>query len=285
MSTPRPSLATAPPPAEGTPRDPAPTAAVLAAVLVTVFAWASAFLIIRGVRAAFDPGALALGRLVVGTLALGAAVLATRTWVRPTRRECILLAACGVLWFGIYNVALNAAEQHVDAGTAAMLVNVGPIVIALLGGALLGEGFPRWLLVGAGVSFCGAVLIGVATTRGAGRDGLGIVLCLVAALTWSLGVLAQKPALRRLPALQVTWIACTIGAVACLPFAGRLLHDSPAAGGAGAGRPRLPRPGADGARLRDLGVRPVAAARRPARRQYLPGAAAVGARGVAAARR
>ena len=51
---------------------------------------------------------------------------------------------CGVLWLGVYNVALNAAERRVDAGTAAMLVNVGPILIAILAGTLLhGEGFPR----------------------------------------------------------------------------------------------------------------------------------------------
>ena len=48
-----------------------------------------------------------------------------------------LLVVCGVLWFGAYNVALNAAEQRVDAGTAAMLVNVGPILIALFAGLLL----------------------------------------------------------------------------------------------------------------------------------------------------
>jgi drug/metabolite transporter (DMT)-like permease len=40
-------------------------------------------------------------------------------------------------------VALNGGERDVDAGTAAMLVNIGPILIALLGGWLLREGFPR----------------------------------------------------------------------------------------------------------------------------------------------
>jgi len=65
-----------------------------------------------------------------------------------------------VAWFAVYNVALNAAELDVDAGTAAMLVNTGPILIALLAGGVLGEGFPRWLMVGAGVAFAGAVLIG-----------------------------------------------------------------------------------------------------------------------------
>ena len=55
---------------------------MVAAVLVTVVAWASAFLVIRGLRGAFAPGPLALGRLIVGALALGAAVLVRRMWVR-----------------------------------------------------------------------------------------------------------------------------------------------------------------------------------------------------------
>ena len=63
---------------------------------------------------------------------------------------------CGVAWFAIYNVALNAAEQRIDAGTTAMLVNVGPILIAVLAGWLLGEGFPRWLMIGAAVGLAGA---------------------------------------------------------------------------------------------------------------------------------
>ena len=61
-------------------------------------------------------------RIVVGTAVLGLLMLG-RGWVRPHGREWGLLAVCGVGWFGIYNVALNAAEQHLDAGTTAMLVN------------------------------------------------------------------------------------------------------------------------------------------------------------------
>ena len=75
------------------------------------------------------------------------------------RREWGLLAICGVGWFGVYNVALNAAEHHLDAGTTAMLVNVGPILIAVFAGLFLGEGFPRWLVVGITVAFAGVVVI------------------------------------------------------------------------------------------------------------------------------
>ncbi|RZT83813.1 threonine/homoserine efflux transporter RhtA [Pseudonocardia sediminis] len=191
---------------------------------VTVTAWASAFVAIRAVGPVFGAGPLALGRLLVGGLALTVAVLPRRAWVRPTRREWLLLAVCGVSWFGVYNVALNAAEAQLDAGTAAMLVNIGPILIALSAGALLGEGFPKPLLLGAGIGFAGAVLIGFSTAGAGSRfDLTGAALCVLAAVTWTIGVLTQKPVLRRLPALQVTQIACVIGAVACLPWAGGLV--------------------------------------------------------------
>jgi drug/metabolite transporter (DMT)-like permease len=211
-------------------------APVLVAVAVTLLAWASAFVGIRGVGADLSPGALALGRLAVGTAVLALLwAVSGRRWVTPTGREWGLLAICGVGWFGVYNVALNAAEQHLDAGTTAMLVNIGPILIAVLAGLLLGEGFPRRLLTGLAVAFAGVLLIGLAT-RGADADLLGVVFCLVAALTYAVGVVAQKPVLRRLPPLQVTLTACAVGVLCCLPWAGSLageLADAPAGSVAG----------------------------------------------------
>lgn len=201
----------------------APAGRTVLAVVVTVLAWASAFVAIRGVGEDVSPGALALGRLLIGTAVL-AVLLAGRGWVAPDRREWTLLAVCGIGWFGIYNVALNAAEQHLDAGTTAMLVNIGPILIAVLAGWLLGEGFPRWLVVGVAVAFAGVLLIGLAT-RSADVDLVGVGLCVVAAVTYAIGVVAQKPLLRRLPGLQVTFTACVIGAVSCLPWAGALARD------------------------------------------------------------
>jgi drug/metabolite transporter (DMT)-like permease len=200
-----------------------PDGRTILAVVVTLFAWASAFVAIRGVGEDLSPGALALGRLLVGSVVL-ALLMAGRGWVPPTRREWALLAACGVGWFGVYNVALNAAEQHLDAGTTAMLVNIGPILIAVFAGLLLGEGFPRWLVAGIAVAFAGVVLIGVAT-RSAETELIGVLLCVLAALTYAIGVVAQKPVLRRLPALQVTFTACVIGTLCCLPWAGTLADE------------------------------------------------------------
>jgi drug/metabolite transporter (DMT)-like permease len=69
-------------------------------------------------------------------------------------------------------------------------------------------------------------LIGLSTSPGGNSDVVGVVLCIVSAVVYSVSVILQKPLLSRLPAIQVTWIACTVGAVACLPFAGQLATEA-----------------------------------------------------------
>ena len=210
-----------------------PTPLVFVAIGVTILAWASAFIVIRGTGEHFSGGALALARLAVGTLLLGVVVLIgvvrPGRWVAPNRREWLQLLGFGVFWFGAYNVALNIAEQTIDAGTTAMIVGVGPILIALGGALFLKEGLHRWLGIGTGVAFVGVVLIGVGSGGLGFGDGSGIVWALLAAVTYAAGVLLQKPTLRRIPNAQVTFIGAAIGLVACLPFAGDLVRDVQAA--------------------------------------------------------
>lgn len=202
----------------------------LGAALVTVVLWASAFVGIRAVIHDFGPGALALGRLVTGALVL-TIVVAIRRPARPSRHALPFIVASGVLWFALYTVTLNTAERFVDAGTASMLVNVGPILIAILGGLFLSEGFPPRLFAGSAVAFIGAAVIGLATsTSSTGTDPtLGIVLCLLAAAAYAVGVVLQKPAVRDTPALTVTWLACVVGAVALIPFAPALVEEAQSA--------------------------------------------------------
>ncbi|UKL03221.1 DMT family transporter [Streptomyces sp. NBU3104] len=195
-----------------------------AAASVTVVLWASAFVSIRSAGEAYSPGALALGRLLAGAAVLGA-VAAVRRIGLPPRGAWPGILLSGVLWFGVYMVVLNWGEREVDAGTAALLVNIGPLLIALLGGTLLGEGLPRPLLAGVAVSFAGAVVVGLSTSGDGGASALGVVLCLLAAGSYAAGVVAQKPALRHAGALQVTTYGCLVGAVVCLPFTGTLLTE------------------------------------------------------------
>jgi drug/metabolite transporter (DMT)-like permease len=199
----------------------------LAAALVTVVLWASAFVGIRSAGRTLSPGPLALGRLLLASVAL-LVIAAMRDELAPRRTDLRAVApalvATSLLWFAGYMVALNAGERRVDAGTAAMLIGIGPILVAILAGLVLREGFPPALLAGCGAAFVGVLVIGVATSNG-GSTTAGVALCLLAACSYAVAVILQKSVIGRLTALQTTLFCCVIATVACLPFAWQLVHE------------------------------------------------------------
>lgn len=201
-----------------------PTWLPVAAVAVTLVLWASAFVAIRHLGSDFSAGPLSLGRLVTGSLVL-AVVALSQGLPRPTGRQWVTLVTIGVLWFGVYNVALNEGEQRVDAGTAAMLIQVSPVLIAVLAALFLKERFTPQLATGLALAFGGVAVIGLAGSPDGDRDLVGIGLCLLAAVVYSVSLVLQKPLVAQLSAVHVTWLACTVGAVACLPYAGGLVSE------------------------------------------------------------
>ncbi len=200
----------------------------LPALLVTVVVWASAFVAIRAVGDTFSPGSLTLGRLVVGVVAL-TFFARPRIAGLPTGQPLVLVALYGVVWFGAYNIALNAAERDLDAGTTALIVNVGPIFAAVIAGFIYKEGFPRPLMIGMGIAFAGVVLIALSTrsdsTAVDSASTTGVLLCVAAAAFYAFGALAQKPALKHMKPVMSVWLGCLVGVVVCLPFAPTLIDE------------------------------------------------------------
>ena len=198
------------------------------AAAITLVTWASAFVVIRHVAEDISPGALGAGRLIVAAIVVLPLVL-RRGWVRPDAHEWALLTACGIGWFGVYNLALNEGEARIDAGTAALIIQVGPIIVALLATVFFGELLHRWLVAGIVVGFSGVVVLARGFSAGGASDLVGVLLVLLAAFMYAVGILTQKPLLRRIPAVQVVFCSFVIGALVCLPFAPDLpdvvLHD------------------------------------------------------------
>ncbi len=205
------------------------------ATVITVLLWACAFVVIRSVGAVLAPGAMAFVRLLVGLSALALVALRYRRPF-PCGRALAFVLGYGVAWFAAYTVVLNWAEQHLDAGTAALLVNVAPILVTVVAGIVFNDGFPRPVILGMLIAFTGVVLIAVGGDGSGAVDSLGIVLGLAAAVLYTAGVLMQKVALRSVDAVTATWVGCAAGLVATVPFApqavGELAHAS---GGAIAG--------------------------------------------------
>jgi drug/metabolite transporter (DMT)-like permease len=190
----------------------------LAAALFTVGMWASAFVGIRAAGHDLEPGALALARMLIATTVLGLLALRRRDPL-PAARDLPLILLAGALWFGAYMIMLNTAERELDAGTAAIIVNTGPILIAILAGVVLHEGFPAPLVAGCAIAFAGVLVIGNGIPRG---NLEGVLLAIGAAATYAAAVVAQKPVLARTSAIQVMWLGSLAGVVVCLPYAGSL---------------------------------------------------------------
>ena len=194
------------------------------AVVTTLLLWASAFVEIRSVGAVLAPGAMVFVRLLVGAIVLGLVALRYRRPL-PRGRALRLVLGYGVLWFAGYGFTLNWAEQHLDAGTAAMLVNIAPILVAVVAGVVFGDGFPRPVVAGMLVAFGGVVLIAAGSESDAGVDSLGVLLALLAAVLYAAAVLLQKVALRTVDAVTATWVACLAGLAASTPFAGQAVGE------------------------------------------------------------
>jgi drug/metabolite transporter (DMT)-like permease len=206
-----------------------------AAAGTTVILWASAFVVIRAVGDAFSPGAMAFLRLLVGSSALALVALRYRRPL-PRGRALAIVVGYGVCWFAGYAVVLNWAERHLDAGTAALLVNVAPILVAAVAGVVFHDGFGRPVVIGMLIAFAGVIVISTGSDGSSTEDTLGLVLGLGAAVLYAAGVLMQKVALRTVDAVTATWVGCTAGLIATLPFAPQAVGEvADASGGAIAG--------------------------------------------------
>lgn len=191
--------------------------------------WASAFVAIRHLGHDFSAGPLTLARQGVAAVALGTVALRSGL-PRPTGRQWVSIVIIGVLWFSVYHLALNQGEVWVDAGTAAMLLQVSPVMVAVLAVMFLGERFTAPLVIGLLVAFAGVALIGLSGSGDNGVDSgkmlLGALLCVVSAVTYSISLILQKPLVADLSAVHVTWLACVVGAATCLPFAPELAAEA-----------------------------------------------------------
>ena len=90
---------------------------------------------------------------------------------------------------------------------------------------MFGERLHGWLLAGMVVGFAGVAVIARGSTTDADASLLGVLLVLVAAAMYAVGVLTQKVLLRRIPSVQVVFVSFLMGAVICLPFASRPARD------------------------------------------------------------
>ena len=186
----------------------------LAAVLVTIIFWSSAFVVIRVCLGPLTPIELAAARYVPAGLIALVYLIVKRPM--PDLPDFIRLIIAAVLFIACYAVLLNIGETTVPAGPASFIINTMPVFTALIATFALGERFGRWGWIGTAISFAGVALIAAASKDGFKFD-INAFLIVGAALCSAIASVIQKPILSRMPALSVTAWILFIGSIPLFP--------------------------------------------------------------------
>jgi drug/metabolite transporter (DMT)-like permease len=191
-------------------------AAAALAVAVSVLSWASACPMIRVGMRELGPLELAAARFAVASVP-ALAWLTIRQPPLPTRGDAVRFLICGLIGISVYNGLLNQGERTVSAGAAAFIVNVAPILTAILATLFLRERFSAWGWGGALISFAGVGLIALGQPSGLAFGG-GASLVAGAALCTASYFVLQRPLVPRYGALACTAYTLLAGALFLLPF-------------------------------------------------------------------
>ncbi len=176
----------APPPAS--PRPAAPAWLVWAALVVVYIVWGSTYLGIRIVVDSMPPLLAAGARFLVAGLAL-AAILMLRggpARMRVTRSQLAGAAFVGGALLLVGNGLVSIGEETVPSALAALIVGVIPLVVLILR-RLAGETITRAGIGGVVLGFVGLGILVVPRGIEGTTDLLGMVLLIVASISWATG--------------------------------------------------------------------------------------------------
>ncbi|HVJ41783.1 MAG TPA: DMT family transporter [Dongiaceae bacterium] len=195
-------------------------AVLVAAFIITVCGWASAFPAIREGLQAIDPLQLGAIRFTIAAVPAAAFLMVTRPRL-PSLGEACRLAAGGLLFVTFYTVLLNMGERTISSGAASFIVNISPIMVALLAIPVLKERFGLRAWLGTLVSFGGIGLIALGDNGGGEGNGIevnqGALFILGAAACTAVSTVLLKPLYARHRALTISAWTMLFGALFLSP--------------------------------------------------------------------
>ena len=160
------------------------------------FIWGSTYLAIRiGIKedSGFQPFWFGGLRVLVAGIILVLLSALGKKKVIPTKKDLLILAASGILFWIGGNGLVILAEQRLDSGLAALIVATTPIWVAIME-SILDKKAPSLLMVLSLVTgFGGIVILSYPLlSSGIRADVLSIAALFMASLSWSCGLVLQS---------------------------------------------------------------------------------------------
>lgn len=158
-----------------------------------VLLWSTGFIGAKWGLPYAEPATFLFVRFAVVAVLLAVLVAWLRVPLPRRPRDLGHLAVTGILVHGIYlGGVFGAIESGINAGVAALIVGIQPLLTAVLVGPLLGEAVSarQWLGFAAGLA--GVFLVVFGKFSMAGQQFAGLVLCVAALAAISIGTVYQK---------------------------------------------------------------------------------------------
>jgi drug/metabolite transporter (DMT)-like permease len=194
------------------------------ALFTTLILWSSALVAIRFGVQSYNPGSVALLRLLSGSVMITFVLLHKRSHASLTWKEIAMILWLGFLVNAVYQTSLSFGEQTVTAGISAFIISTIPLYSTI--GAVFFHREPMsklgWL--GVLISFLGIVFIAFGEADNFSLD-FGVIYVLISAIAASVYILMAKPLLRKIGPLYFTAYTLWAGTLFVLIYSVDLIQD------------------------------------------------------------
>lgn len=191
---------------------------LLAIVALALF-WGLNWPAVRTVLDQLGPWTLRSLGMGVGALVLLALALVRQGRLLPDRGDWLPILVAGLFSITLFNLLLAFAQLMAPTSRAVIVTFTQPIWVVIFARLLLGEHLDRRRAAGLAFGSLGLVCLGWPLLR-AGTFGIGLVLALLAGISWALGtVLTKRFPVTTPPVVMAAWQLVGGAAVAAIGMA------------------------------------------------------------------
>ncbi len=185
--------------------------------------WGASFFFIDIGLEAFEPGLVTFFRITFGCIVLWL-IPTNSTPIAPEDRKKVLLL--GVTWIAFPLSMFPIAQQWINSSLTGMLNSAMPVLTVLIGLAVFKIPTASIQLIGVITGLGGLILIGLPEVTTDGTNALGVLLVILAVLSYSVAVHIAGPLQREYGAIPVVRNALLVAVVLSTPYGAVGIADS-----------------------------------------------------------
>jgi drug/metabolite transporter (DMT)-like permease len=195
-------------------------------LLVTVVFWSFNFTVVKyALTHGWMPLAYSSVRFAIGALLFSGFTYAREGSLVVRRADILLMTGAAAAGIWLNQLSFVYAVKLTTAATVALMFGTLPIFVALLSQAFGLERLHIRHWFATVISFSGVALVAAGAPSGIGGDLGGILLGLVASVTWAAYTVAMGPLMRRYSPYRISAFMLLVGSVPLLLSASRQLID------------------------------------------------------------